>query len=51
MLQSALQQAKKFREGVEYSDVCEFLSMDLSDLLKSDVKSKVESKVHRFLHD
>lgn len=40
-------QAKKFREGVEYSDVCEFLSMDLSDLLKSDVKSKVESKVHR----
>eukprot|EP00435_Cladocopium_sp_Y103_P040164 s652_g10.t2 len=37
-------EARKFREGVEYSDVCEFLSIDLSDLLKSDVKSKVESK-------
>eukprot|EP00438_Fugacium_kawagutii_P009556 Skav231886 [mRNA] locus=scaffold708:32820:44430:- [translate_table: standard] len=40
-------EAKKFREGVNYTDVCEFLSMDLADLLKSDVKSKVESKAHR----
>lgn len=37
-------QAGKFRSGVEYNDVCEFLSMDLTDLLKSDVKSKVDEK-------
>ncbi|CAK9018313.1 Uncharacterized protein SCF082_LOCUS14028 [Durusdinium trenchii] len=36
--------AGKFRSGVEYNDVCEFLSMDLTDLLKSDVKSKVDEK-------
>ncbi|CAK8997192.1 unnamed protein product, partial [Durusdinium trenchii] len=37
-------EAGKFRSGVEYNDVCEFLSMDLTDLLKSDVKSKVDEK-------
>ncbi|CAJ1330598.1 unnamed protein product [Effrenium voratum] len=37
-------EAEKFRESVDFKDVCDFLSMELSELLKSSVRSKVESK-------
>eukprot|EP00439_Symbiodinium_sp_Y106_P005649 s3035_g1.t1 len=37
-------EAEKFRQAVEFKDVCDFLSMDLAELLKSSCKARVELK-------
>ncbi|CAE7232459.1 unnamed protein product, partial [Symbiodinium sp. CCMP2456] len=42
-------EAEKFRQAVEFKDVCDFLSMDLAELLKSSCKARVEVKAEGIL--